>query len=325
MLTIKLDEAAAPREPSATSGADSAACARTPDLPEIRLHGVQFHAVTEEQAVQHILDELDAGRGGWVVTHNLDHLRRRLRDPSFAEICAGATLVVADGMPLVWASRLQHTPVPERVAGSNLTVSLSAAAAAQGRTVYLLGGAPGTAKVAAASLKARHPNLLVAGTHCPPMGFEDNSQEMHRLRTRLVDAAPDIVYVALGSPKQETLIRELRTDLPATWWLGVGISLSFVSGQIKRAPPWMQRAGLEWVHRLAQEPRRLGKRYLVDGIPFAMQLLAESAWERLRGATGRGPGSTGGDQPTAPLGSKPRGFVKNPEPKSRSGRPPRAS
>jgi N-acetylglucosaminyldiphosphoundecaprenol N-acetyl-beta-D-mannosaminyltransferase len=308
-----------------TSAESSAGRARSPDLPEIQLQGVRFHAVTEERAIRFILDELDAGRGGWVVTHNLDHLRRRLRDPSFAEICADATLIVADGMPLVWASRLQHTPVPERVAGSNLTVSLSAAAAAHGRSVYLLGGAPGSAKVAAASLKARHPKLLVAGTYCPPMGFEDNPEEMQRLRALLVAATPDIVLVALGSPKQERLIRELRTDLPGTWWLGVGISLSFVSGQIRRAPPWMQRSGLEWVHRLAQEPQRLGKRYLVDGIPFAMQLLAESAWQRLRGTTGTGPASTRGGRPVASAESEPRGFVRNPESKSQSDRLPKVS
>ena len=252
--------------------------------------------MTEEQAIQHILDELDAGRGGWVVTHNLDHLRRRVRDRSFAGLCADATLVVADGMPLVWASRLQHTPVPERVAGSNLTFNLSAAAAARGRSVFLLGGVPGTAKAAAAALRARYPKLVVAGTYCPSMGFEATPEQMCRLRTVVVETAPDIVYVALGSPKQERVIRELRTDLPKAWWLGVGISFSFVSGQIKRAPMWMQRSGLEWVHRLSQEPQRLGRRYLIDGIPFAIQLLAGSAWERVRRAWQDGPITTGRGQ-----------------------------
>ena len=143
----KPDETTAVQELKSNNDTGSSdAYAQSPVLPEIRLQGIRFHAVTEKQAIQFILDELDAGRGGWLITHNLDHLRRLSRDPSFDELCAGATLVVADGMPLVWASRLQHTPVPERVAGSNLTVSLSSAAASRGRSVFLLGGVPGTAK-----------------------------------------------------------------------------------------------------------------------------------------------------------------------------------
>lgn len=275
---MRLDQEAAPRRPDGRDGGDAGL--RPCDLPQIRLRGIPFHAVTETDAIRCILDELDAGRGGWVVTHNLDHLRRRLRDPAFAEVCSDATLVVADGMPLVWASHLQNTPVPERVAGSNLTVRLTAAAAERGRSIFLVGGPPGTAALAATALKTRYPELAVRGSCSPPMEFQKDPGEMDRLRTSLVAAAPDIVYVALGSPKQEYLIRELRAALPAAWWLGVGISLSFVSGEIRRAPLWMQRSGLEWMHRLVQEPHRLARRYLVDGIPFALQLLAESARRR---------------------------------------------
>ena len=253
------------------------------DLPIVWVEGVAIHAITEVACIEIILSELDLGRGGWVITHNLDHLRRRVHDPSFAAICAEATLVVADGMPLIWASRLQDTPIPERVAGSNLTVSLSAKAAARDRSIFLLGGSPGTARAAAAVLRARHPAIRIAGTYCPPIGFENDADEVRRLGATVIDASPDIVYVALGSPKQERLIHALRSDLPGAWWLGVGISLSFVSGHIKRAPLWMQRSGLEWVHRLAQEPHRLGRRYLMDGIPFAVQLLTGSAWHRMRG------------------------------------------
>ncbi len=251
-------------------------------LPVVRLRGVRFHAITEEQAIGYILDELETGRGGWVVTHNLDHVHRLSRDRSFAALCAKASVVVADGMPLVWASRLQGAPLPERVAGSDLTSSLSAAATAQARSIFLLGGAPGTAQAAADVLRARHPDVRIAGTDCPPVGFEDDSLEMERLRLRVITAAPDIVLVALGSPKQERLIHSLRPQLPNAWWIGVGISFSFLCGHVKRAPAWMQRAGLEWVHRLLQEPLRLGRRYLVEGIPFALWLLASSAWQGFR-------------------------------------------
>lgn len=251
----------------------------------IRLMGVRIHAVTQQEAIDHILDELDAGRGGWVITPNLDHLRRACRDATYRELLEEGDLVLADGMPLVWASRLQGTPLPHRVAGSTLVGLLADAAAARGRSLYLLGGAPGAAEAAAEALRGRNPQLRIVGTHCPAIGFERDEQQMKILQDQLRLAQPDIVYVALGSPKQERLIRQVRGDLPGAWWLGVGISLSFLGGQVRRAPRWAQKIGLEWLHRLSQEPGRLAKRYLVEGIPFAMRLLTVSLWSRVRSST----------------------------------------
>ena len=252
-----------------------------PGLPVVRLCGVPLHAITERQCIQHVLDALDAGRGGWIVTANLDFLRRLGRDASFAALCAKASLIVADGMPLIWASRLQGTPLPERVPGSDLVPSLSAAAAERGRSVYLLGGDTGTADAAAAILEQRFPTLRIAGTACPLLGFEHDERALGEVIENLVSASPDIVYVALGSPKQEILIDQARSLLPATWWMGVGISFSYLCGHVRRAPRWMQRLGLEWLCRLTQEPGRLGKRYLLQGIPFAVALLGEALTHRV--------------------------------------------
>lgn len=252
----------------------------TPDrpvLPRVVLRGVAVHAITEAQCVQHVLAERRAGRGGWVVTPNLDHLRRLGRDGEFASLYAGADLVVADGMPLLWASRLQGTPLPERVSGSNLVSSLTAAAAPQGWSVYLLGGVPGAAEGAAAVLQSRHSGLLIAGTHYPPFGFESDPKALAELAEEVRLARPDIVFVALGSPKQEQLIARLKPLLPQAWWLGVGISFSFLAGDVRRAPLWMQKSGLEWLHRLGQEPGRLARRYLIEGLPFAAKLLTGAA------------------------------------------------
>ena len=184
-------------------------------------------------------------------------------------------------MPLIWASRLQGTPLPERVAGSDLVPGLSAAAAERGRCVYLLGGSPGTAEAAAAVLLRRTPDLRIAGSACPPMGFEHDERALGEVIENLVSARPDIVYVALGSPKQELLIDRARSLLPATWWMGVGISFSYLCGHVHRAPRWMQAIGLEWLHRLTQEPGRLAKRYLLQGIPFAVALLGEAMTHRV--------------------------------------------
>jgi N-acetylglucosaminyldiphosphoundecaprenol N-acetyl-beta-D-mannosaminyltransferase len=252
----------------------------------IALLGVEIDAVREAQCVEHVLQELAAGRGGWVVTPNLDHLRRLVNEQSYRELCAGADLFVADGMPLVWASRLQGTPLPERVAGSDLITSLTQGAARAHRSIFLLGGDPGTAEAAGRILVQRNPGLVVRGTACPAPGFERDELALRALRTQLAEAQPDIVYVALGSPKQERLIVELRQLLPRAWWLGVGISFSFVTGDVKRASPLVRRLGLEWLHRLVQEPRRLFKRYLVHGIPFAVRLLWSSLWSRRRLAAG---------------------------------------
>jgi N-acetylglucosaminyldiphosphoundecaprenol N-acetyl-beta-D-mannosaminyltransferase len=180
--------------------------------------------------------------------------------------------VLADGMPVVWASRLLGRPLPERVAGSSLVSTLSAGAARSGLSVYLLGGDPGTADAAAAELRRRHPMLHVAGTDCPERGFDVVPSAVDAIAERIRAARPAIVFVALGCPKQERLITRIRGAAPEAWWLGVGISFSYLSGDVRRAPAWMRRCGLEWLFRLAQEPKRLARRYLREDIPFAVRL-----------------------------------------------------
>lgn len=242
----------------------------------VELCGVNIHAITENQCISHIIRQSNQGKGGVVITPNLDHLRRCVKDAEYAQLVADADLVVADGMPLVWASRLQGTPLPSRVAGSDLISSLSAATAKAGKSLFLLGGDPGTAESAATVLRERHADIKIAGTYCPKVGFEKDADKMRELTQKVLDAKPDVVFVALGSPKQERLIERLRDRLPQAWWLGVGISFSFLSGDVKRAPRWMRKVGMEWIHRMLQEPGRLMKRYLVQGVPFAVRLLSSS-------------------------------------------------
>jgi len=244
--------------------------------------GVRVHAVTESQTVALILDALDAGRGGVIVTPNTDYIRRCVGQPDFHSLVVSADLIVADGMPLIWASRVAGTPLPERVAGSNLISSLSADAARRGRSIFLVGGAEGAADGAAKVLMGRSPELRIVGVVVPSFGFENDPAEVERLESALAAAAPDIVFVGLGSPKTEKLIDRLRHRLPGAWFMGVGISFSFLNGDVPRAPVWMRRTGTEWLHRLSREPRRLARRYLMEGLPFGVRLMAWSIARRFR-------------------------------------------
>ena len=268
---MQLETHPPPRMPDATTPTQ---------LEQITLRGVRLHAVTEAGCVEHLIHELAQQRGGWVITPNLDHMRRAGSDAEFKGMLDEADVVVADGTPLIWASKLQGTPLPERVAGSSLVWSLAKAAAKNNRSLYLLGGDPGAAEKAGQVLIERYPDLKIAGTDCPPVGFDKTPGGMDQVLQKVLESKPDIVYVALGSPKQERLIRQVRDKLPHVWWLGVGISLSFIAGDVRRAPLWVQKIGLEWLHRLFQEPGRLAKRYLVHGLPFAARLLLGAAMNR---------------------------------------------
>jgi N-acetylglucosaminyldiphosphoundecaprenol N-acetyl-beta-D-mannosaminyltransferase len=246
----------------------------------ISLMGMPIDALTEREAIDTIVDALGDGDGGWVITPNLDHLRRHRDSGAVRRAFADADLVLADGMPLVWASRLQRTPLPERVAGSDLIWTLSDAGGRIGASVYLVGGNPGAAEGAAHELRRRAPGLRVAGTAAPQVADDGGGAELEAVERELRAAQPDLVYVGLPLAKQITAIPRLRRAAPRSWFLGLGISLSFAAGEVRRAPGLVQRAGLEWLWRLSQEPTRLWRRYLVEGLPLAAALFARSIARR---------------------------------------------
>jgi N-acetylglucosaminyldiphosphoundecaprenol N-acetyl-beta-D-mannosaminyltransferase len=248
----------------------------------VRVAGLDFDPLSEAQVVARIVRDLKDGQGGWVATPNIDICRQARKDPAARELLRTASLVVADGMPLVWAARLRGDHLPERVTGASLIFALSAAAADQGRSIYLLGGEPGVPERAAAELARRYPGLLIAGTDAPPVGFDRRPGELAAVRRKLEEARPDIVYAGLGFPKQERVIAAIAPGLPAAWLIGCGAAIPFAAGALPRAPRGMQRLGLEWLYRLISEPRRLFRRYLLDDLPFAVRLLVTSALMRLR-------------------------------------------
>ena len=252
----------------------------------VHLDGTGIDRITEGEVVSVVREALAAGRGGRIITPNVDILRRAQVNERVRAYLDDADLVVADGMPLVWASRLTGAPVPERVAGSSLIWSLSAGLGHDHRSVFVIGGAPGVdggpdgASRAADRLAAECPGLRIAGTLCPDRGFEKDPISYSEFCARVAGAEPDLVFVGLGFPKQEKVITRLRAHLPFAWFIGCGAAVNFVAGDVDRAPRWMQRSGLEWAHRLGVEPRRLAGRYLKHDAPYAMKLLAGAAVRR---------------------------------------------
>ena len=219
------------------------------------------------------LDAIEAlvarGRGGMVVTPNVDHVVIADRCEDFRRVYAQADLSLADGMPIVWASRLLGTPLPDKVSGSDLVFPLMKRAASRGWRVFLLGAGPGVADLAARRLEDEV-GVLVVGT-CAPfvrVGPGESDPEGEAAVETIRAARPDIVLVAFGAPKQEIWMQRHRDALAPAVLVGVGASLDFMAGRVRRAPTWMSNAGLEWLWRLAREPRRLWRRYLVDDPRF---------------------------------------------------------
>jgi N-acetylglucosaminyldiphosphoundecaprenol N-acetyl-beta-D-mannosaminyltransferase len=251
-----------------------------PEQRRVRMGDFWLDALTEREVIDRVREAWATGRGGSIIPVNMDVVRTVHRQPGLAELLNAGSLVVADGMPLLWVARASGESLPERVTGSSLMFSLSEAAAADGRSVFLLGGAEGVPEKAAQTLSARFPGLRVAGADSPPFGFDKTEEGVQQSIAAVADAAPDLVFVGLGFPRQEQLIGRLRQAWPGAWYLACGGGIPMAAGLIPRASPVLQRLGLEWAHRLLLEPRRLARRYLRDDLPFTIGLLARTAMRR---------------------------------------------
>jgi N-acetylglucosaminyldiphosphoundecaprenol N-acetyl-beta-D-mannosaminyltransferase len=239
----------------------------------VRIDSLDFDAVLEA-IVQHVAG---GGAPGYIVTPNAHHVVLFQSDPLLRDSYERALLVVPDGLPLQWAARLLGTPLRGRVNGTDLMEALCARAAECGLRVYLLGGREGAATAAVACLRARHPTLNVCGTHCPPFGFESDPVENSKILASIRAARPHILFVGLGAPKQEYWMSRNAQQLAVPVALGIGGSFEFVGGIVARAPRWMQRSGLEWLHRLGTEPRRLWKRYVFGNALFCFLVVRQIA------------------------------------------------
>lgn len=260
---------------------DVAARSTSPGFP-LALLGVPFDSVTMAQAVGMIQEMMRCGRPRYVLTANVDFLVQCRRDEALHRILMQADLVLCDGTPLVWFSRMLGNPLPERVAGSDLVPVLLASAAERPFRLFLLGGSEASNQMAAGRIATDYPSVTVCGRYAPPYSSLETMDHAEILR-RIHDATPDLLLVSFGCPKQEKWIAAHLQALRVPVVMGVGATIDFLAGRVPRAPVWMRRWGMEWLFRLAQEPGRLLGRYARDLGVFGACVCAQLWRTRVRG------------------------------------------
>jgi N-acetylglucosaminyldiphosphoundecaprenol N-acetyl-beta-D-mannosaminyltransferase len=226
-------------------------------------------------AVSHIDAFVRSGRPHQVMTVNVDFLRLGLESRAFHHLINAADLAVPDGMPLLWGARLLGDPLPERVTGIELIVECAKLAVANDYKIFLLGAGPGVAEAAAVVLRQRCPGVRIVGTYAPPVVNAFSADEDEKTVRLIQEMQPDMLFVAFGAPRQDEWIRAHMHRLNVPVCMGVGGAFDMLAGRVRRAPVWMQQAGLEWAYRFLQEPTRLWKRYFVDDLPIFMRLMAQ--------------------------------------------------
>ncbi len=226
-----------------------------------RIDGQSINIRSLPDAVARCINWLRQGRGFTLFTLNLDHLVRLRADPLFRSVYARAAFVTADGAPVVKLARRQHAQM-ERTTGADLVAPLCAAAAKARLPVFFFGATESALRKAADVLTESYPELIVAGIEAPPFGFDPHGLEAARAGDRIAASGAKLCFIALGAPKQELFADRMASRHEGIGWLGIGAALEFIAGERSRAPRVVQALGLEWLWRFAQEPRRLGLRYL---------------------------------------------------------------
>jgi len=245
-------------------------------VKRVRLGAIYAHSLTAEEALEEVAGLVARGDGGYIVTPNVDHVVQAEHSEALRAAYDGASLSLVDGQPLIWLSKLMGEPFPEKISGSDFVPRLIALAAERGWRLFFLGAAEGVAAKAADVLREEHPGLDIM-VHSPSFGFEQDPDESAKILGLIRAASPNLLVLALGCPKQELLMHRWKPQLGSTVAIGAGATLDFIAGNVTRSPAWMSRAGLEWLYRLAREPRRLAHRYLVRD-PEIVKI----AWRTLR-------------------------------------------
>lgn len=233
-------------------------------LNRVRFMNTYIDNITMDEAIGYIEECIVTRKYSHVITPNVDQIVRIEYDEKFREICNHAELLLVDGHPLMWLGKIYGMPFKEKICGSDLVPQLCKVAADKGHSIFLLGAAPGVAQIAAEKLQTSYPGLKVAGTYSPPIGFENNKEELENINRILLNSGADMLFVGMGVPKQDIFIYENMESYKIPVSFSIGGTIDFIAGRQKRAPKWVNMIGMEWFYRFIHNPRRMFRRYFVD-------------------------------------------------------------
>lgn len=222
--------------------------------------------LTMSETIDEIEQMIESGKRSYVVAINVDVVMKIENDSYLKKVVDGADMVLVDGMPLVWISKMQGKPLKAKISGSDLVPLLCEEAAKKNYTVFIIGGKDGIAVQAKRRLERSMPGIRIVGTYAPPLGFEKDDDELNKINEMISNVKPDLLIACFGCPKQEKWIYENINKYNAKVSICAGATVDFLAGNVKRAPHWMSEHGLEWFYRFLQEPKRMFKRYFIDDI-----------------------------------------------------------
>lgn len=222
--------------------------------------------VTMSETTEAIMQMIAAGKKAYVVAINVDVVMKIEDDPYLKKIVDSADMVLVDGKPLLWISKLHGKPLKAKISGSDLVPLLCEIAVEKGYRIFIIGGKDGVAAKAKENLERKHPLIRIVGTYAPPFGFEKDDRELIHINHMISEAKPDLLITCFGCPKQEKWIYENINQYEAKVSICAGATVDFLAGNVKRAPRWMSEHGFEWFYRFLQEPRRMFKRYFIDDV-----------------------------------------------------------
>lgn len=233
-------------------------------MSRMKFMNIEIDNLTMVETLKEVERLVSERKGAYVVTPNVDHIVKLENDKELKRVYDNADLILTDGKPLLWIAKLYGKPIKEKISGSDLFPLLCKMAAKNGYKMFFLGAAEGIAAKAAENLMTKYKGLNVVGTYSPPYGFENDAEEISKIKKMIIEKRPDILIVGLGCPKQEKFMFHYCKELEVPVSFGLGASFDFEAGNIKRAPKWMSEHGLEWLFRITQDPKRMFKRYIID-------------------------------------------------------------
>jgi N-acetylglucosaminyldiphosphoundecaprenol N-acetyl-beta-D-mannosaminyltransferase len=245
---------------------------------KVRLYNIEVFDGSKEEALKNILDFTKTKNKGFVVTPNVDHIVKLSKDKEFLDTYQKASMVLIDSMQLFMVSRILGRKIKEKISGSDFFFDLLSLAEEQKLSIFFLGTSESSLLKAEEKLKKDYPHIKLKGKYSPPFGFENNMSENDKIEKMINEARPDFLFLFLGAPKQEKWIYHHLNNINIKLAFCLGATLDFYSGNIKRAPLWMQKIGLEWVWRMVIDPKRLIKRYLIDDMFPFIWLTAKEFW-----------------------------------------------